>query len=427
MRETRTRRAGTSTPARRKGSDVRTAARPGPAAPRETLLHLQRTAGNEAVGTLIAGEPPAAAVPAVAAPAVVQRQDEPASAPVPDQQQTVRTVRIETDRGTRDNLTVPQAVAFLSDKADWTGNRIELMAGDHAALERAHDDHQVVAWFADVFGGFATMPELTIWERPRSAMASVRSALAAGDPSAAGGALQEADRAYQEARETYLTYKEAHFEGADNTITVLEGVIVVDAAVGAALTGGATLGASGTVLGGEATATVGASGLLTQAGAAGVVGMEGAALKDTGEQVAAGKPFNWTELAEQSAGGFAAGFLGALVSGPLKEMLAESCSGYVTEELMSDAEIEDMAKALGRETLERTFLQSQLKTFIIDKVAENAGEWLMGKPIELVTDELKKAGAEGKPPPEESDAVGRVAELAAPAVAGAFKQFLGVE
>ena len=126
MRETRTRRAGTSTPARRKGSDVRTAARPGPAAPRETLLHLQRTAGNEAVGTLIAGEPPAAAVPAVAAPAVVQRQDEPASAPVPDQQQTVRTVRIETDRGTRDNLTVPQAVAFLSDKADWTGNRIEL-------------------------------------------------------------------------------------------------------------------------------------------------------------------------------------------------------------------------------------------------------------------------------------------------------------
>lgn len=427
MRETRTRRAGAPAPARRMGAEARAAARPGSGAPSEALLHLHRTAGNEAVGALIAGEPLTGVGPAAAAPPMVQRQDAPAlPAPAPDQQ-TVTTVRIETDRGTRDNLTISQAVAFLSDKADWTSNRIELMAGDHAALKQVHDEHQVVAWFADVFGGFASMPELTIWDRPRSAMAAVRSALAAGDPSAAGSALQEADRAYQEARETYLTYREAHFEGADNTITVLKGVIVVDAAVGAALTGGATLGASSAVLGGEATATVGASGLLTQAGAAGVVGMEGAALKDTGEQVAAGQPFNWTELAEQSAGGFAAGFLGALVSGPLKEMLSESCSGYVTEELMSDAEIEDIAKALGRETLERSFLQSQLKTFIIDKVAEKAGEWLMGRPIELVTDELKKAGAEGNPPPGESDAVDRVAELAAPAVAAAFKHFLGVE
>jgi hypothetical protein len=51
----------------------------------------------------------------------------------------------------------------------------------------------------------------------------------------------------------------------------------------------------------------------------------------------------------------------------------------------------------------------------------------MGKPIELVTDELKKAGAEGKPPPEEQEAVGKVAELAAPAVAAAFKGALHVE
>jgi len=428
MRQTRTTRAGASAPARQKRVEPRVV----PALPAtggEALLHLHRTAGNQAVSALLTGDPAVADRAAAGPPPVVQRQDDPppaAQAP-DDQQQTVRTVRIETDRGTQDNLTVPQAIAFLSDKADWTSNRIELMAGDHAALKQVHDDHQVVAWFADVFGGFATMPELGIWDRPRAAMAAVRSALAGGDPAAAGGALQEADRAYQEARETYLTYKEAHFEGADNTITVLKGVIVVDAAVGAALTGGATLGASSAVLGGEATATVGASGLLTQAGAAGVVGMEGAALKDTGEQVAAGKPFNWTELAEQSAGGFASGFLGALVSGPLKDMLAESCSGYVTEELMSDAEIEDIAKALGKDTLERGFLQSQLKTFIIDQVADKAGEWLVGKPIDVVTEELKKAGAEGRPPPGEHDAVGKVAELAAPAVAAAFKSFLHVE
>lgn len=411
---------------------ARTAERPAPAAARRpgerTLIDLQRTAGNGAVGALIAGA-------AIAAPPVVQRDDTPPGAPPPggdgstppDQQQTVKIVSIETSQGRAENLTVPQAVAFLSDRADWTANRIEQMAGDHAALKQVHDDHQVVAWFADVFGGFATMPELAIWDRPRAAMAAVRGALAGGDPAAAVGALQEADSAYQEARETYLTYKEAHFEGADTTITVLEGVIVVDAAVGAALTGGATLGGASAVLGGEATATVGASGLLTQAGAAGVMGMEGAALEDTGDQTATGKPFNWTELAEQSAGGFAAGFLGALVSGPLKEMLAESCSGYVTEELMSDAEIEEIAKSLGRETLERSFLQSQVKTFIIDQVADRAGEWLMGKPIDLITEELKKSGEEGKPPPEEHEAVSRVAELASPAIAAAFKSFLHVE
>jgi len=416
VRQSRSERAIRSVPARPKRAEPGGVPVPERHPSSHALLDLQRRAGNQAVSALIAG-----------APAVQREEGDPPPAAPPDQQQTVKTVRIETDRGTRENLTIPQAVAFLSDKADWTGNRIELMAGDHAALKQVHDDNRTVAWFADVFGGFVTMPELSIWERPRAAMANVRSTLAAADPVAAGSALQEADRAYQEARETYLTYRESHFEGADNTITVLKGVIVVDAAVGAALSGGATLGASSAVLGGEATATVGASGLLTQAGAAGVLGMEGAALKDTGEQVATGKPFNWTELVEQSAGGFAAGFLGALVSGPLKEMLAESCSGYVTEELMSDAEIADIAKALGRETLERGFLQSELKTFIIDKVAEKAGEWLAGKPIELVTEELKKAGAEGKPPPEEHDAVGKVAELAAPAVAAAFKGALHVE
>jgi hypothetical protein len=416
VRETRTKRSEPAAPGRRKPAETARRPQAPPAGPGQALLQLQRTAGNQAVSALIAGE------------VAVQRDDGDAQpAPAPDQQQTVRTVRIDTDQGTRDNLSIPEAVAFLADKTDWTSNRIELMAGDHAALKRVHDDQAVVGWFADVFGGFVTMPELSIWDRPRAAIGNVRGALAAGDPAAAGTALQEADQLYQDAREIYLKYKEANFEGADNTITVLKGVIVVDAAVGAALTGGATLGASSAVLGGEATATVGASGLLTQAGAAGVVGMEGAALKDTGGQVAAGKQFNWTELAEQTAGGFAAGFLGAMISGPLKEMLAESCSGYVTEELMSDAELADIARALGRETLERSFLQSQLKAFIIDKIADKAGEWLAGKPIEVVTDELKKAGAEGTPPPEESDAVGRVAELAAPAVAAAFKSALNVE
>ena len=368
--------------------------------PAGLLLHLQRAAGNRAVTALI-GRPAAA----------VQRQDPPAADG--GQQQTMQLVTIETDRGTRKDLTTAQAIAFLSDKTDWTGNRVELMAGDHAALKQVHDDkfNRVAAWFSDVFAGFATMPDPAIWEAPRAAVARVRAALAAGDPVAAGTALQEADRAYQEARETYLTYKESHFEGADTTIAVLKAVIVVDAAVGAALTGGAAAG----------------SGLLGEAGAAGAVGAEGAALKDAGDQVAVGRPFNWTELAEQTAGGFASGFLGALVSGPLKEMLAESCSGYVTEELMSDAEIDEIARALGKDSLERTFLQSELEKFVIDQVADKAGEWLAGKPIEVVTDELKKAGAEGQPPPEEHEAVSRVAELAAPVIAAGFKRFLHVE
>jgi hypothetical protein len=111
-----------------------------------------------------------------------------------------------------------------------------------------------------------------------------------------------------------------------------------------------------------------------------------------------------------------------LVTGPLKEMLAESCSGYVTEELMSDAELEELARSMGVERLERDFLQSMLKRFIIDKVSERAGEWLMGTPIDAVVEALKKAGEEGRPPPSEGEAVDTVAGLAAKAVAAAFER-----
>src|SRR5215469_1247729 len=133
MRRTRTKRPAGPAPARRKeaGASARPAPAPAPARPREALLDLHRTAGNQAVGALIAGEMPAGAHRDPGAPPVAQRQDgdPPPSAdpptPAPDQQQTVRTVRIETDQGTQDNLTVAQAIAFLSDKTDWTSNRIE--------------------------------------------------------------------------------------------------------------------------------------------------------------------------------------------------------------------------------------------------------------------------------------------------------------
>src|SRR5258708_4076729 len=111
------------------------------------------------------------------------RRGAPPSAP--DRRQPGRR-RLDRRRGARGRRTGAQAIAFLSDKTDWTSNRIDLMAGDHAALKQVHDDHQVVAWFADVFGGFATMPELSIWDRPRAAIAGVRTALAAADPAAAG-------------------------------------------------------------------------------------------------------------------------------------------------------------------------------------------------------------------------------------------------
>ena len=347
--------------------------------------------------------------------AAVQRQE----SADPAQPATVPAVTIETDQGTLSNLPVAQALAVLADKIDWCGNRIELEAGDHDATARLHSGamgtwNEIGAAVSDVFGGFLSMPPLSIWDKPRADIAAARAAARAGDPVAAGAALRAAGESYQASREQYLTYKEGHFEGADNTITMLKAVILVDVAVGAA----------GTVLGGEATATVGASGLLTQAATAGVVGAEGAALKNTGEQAESGQPFNWTQLAVQTAGGFASGFLAALVSGPLKEMLAESCAGYVTEELMSDAELAELAETVGEEVLERGFLQSSLKRFVIDQVADHAGEWLMGKPIEMVTEELKKAGEEGRPPPSENRAVSVVAQLAAVPIAAAFKAAL---
>jgi hypothetical protein len=319
---------------------------------------------------------------------------------------------IDTDQGTA-NVPIPEAIAYLSNQADWTSNRIELMWGDHSALLQVRDATTldwVVSGVADVFGGFLTMPDLHIWDRALDAIIAVRGALAATDPAAAGAALKEANSAYQGARRTYLTYKEGHLEGADTTITVLRDVIVVDAAVGevgvAVMTGGASM--------------------LTQVGAAGGMGAETGLLKNWGEQAAEGKSFNWTELAEQTVAGFASGFLSAMVSGPLKEMLQESCSGYVTEELMSEADLEEIRVALGADRIERSFLQSSLKKFLIEQGTDQAGKWLAGKPIEVVAEQMKRSASEGKPPPDETSSVDTAAKVAAPAIAQAFKVALNV-
>lgn len=316
-----------------------------------------------------------------------------------------QTVSIETDQGKQD-MPLPQALAYLQTQIARSGTKIDLMAGELDAMKKQRDDSiltSVIGSIADVMGGFLSMPEPTIWDKPKASIAAAKAAVAASDPHAAGEALKAANEAYQESREKYLTFKEGNFEGADNTITVLKAVIVVDTAVATVATGGA------------------ASGLVTEALVAGGVGAGGAALTDVADQVATGKPFDWAELAAKTGGGFATGFLGALVSGPLKDMLSESCSGYVTEELMSDADLADLAKSMGVEKVERDFLQSQLKKFIIDKVSEKASEWFIGTPIDMVTDQMKKSSAEGGAPPDETSAVGTVAKYAAPMIAAAFK------
>jgi len=315
-----------------------------------------------------------------------------------------QTVRFETDQG-RQDLPPPQALTFLQDNIEISSNKIDLMAGENAELKKQRDDSiltSVIGSVADVMGGLLTMPDPSIWDTPKASIKAAKAAVAAGDARAAGEALKAANDAYQDCRKRYLTYKEGNFEGADNTIIGLKAVIIVDTAIATAATGGA------------------ASGVMTGALAAGGAGAGGAALADAADQLATGKSFDWAELAEQTAGGLASGFLGALISGPLKEMLSESCSEYVTEELMSEEDLADLAKSLGVEKLERDFLQSQLKRFIIDEVADKAGEWLMGKPIEMVTEEMKKSSAEGKAPPDEASAVLTVAKYAAPLIAAAF-------
>jgi hypothetical protein len=344
-------------------------------------------------------------------------------------QAPVQMVKVETDEGEQE-MPKPQALAYLQDKIEWSSNKIDLMAGENATLKQQRDHsilNSVVGSVADVLGGFLSMPDPSAWDQPKASIAAAKAAISAGDPVTAGNALIEANTSYRKCEADYLTYKDGNLSGADNAITVLKAVILVDTTIGAALTGGATIGAAGALVGGEATATVGASGLLTQAVIAGGVGAEGGAFADLRSQVATGKPWNWAELLEKTGGGFAAGLLGALLSGPLKEMLSESCSGYVSEELMSDADIADIAKSMGVEKLERSFLQSQLKTFVIDKVSEKAGEWLMGKPIDMVTDAIAKSAEGGGAPPDQASAVDTVAEYAAPLIAAAFKASLSSE
>ncbi len=436
-----------------------------------SLLRMQRVAGNAALARLLQREGEGGGAGGGApggAPA-------PGAAPGPGGEAapggaSQQNVKIVTDQGEQE-LPIPQAVAFISNKVDFTDNKVNLMAGEHEMLKKQREDSiatSVIGAIADVFAGFQSMPDVSIWSKPKQAVAAARTAIAASDPVAAGNSLKEANDSYQDALKEYLTYKEGNFQGADTTISVLKAIILVDAAVGAALSGGATVGAGAAVAGGEAgaaggtaaavaggeaaaaggtaaaaaggtaaaaggtaaaggaaaggtAATVGASGAVTQAVVAGAVGAEGAAIGDVGSQVAGGKPFDWAELAEKTGAGFASGFLAACVSGPLKAMLSESCSGYVTEELMSDADLAEIAKSLGVEKIERDFLQSQLKQYIIGKVAQEAGKWLIGKPIEMVVQQMQQSSTAGGAPPDAPTAVDTAAKVAAPLIAAAFK------
>jgi Domain of unknown function (DUF4157) len=339
-------------------------------------------------------------------------------------QAPAQMVKIVTNEGEQE-VSKPQALAYLQNKIEWSSNKIDLMAGENAMLKQQRTDillDSAMGWVSDVIGGFLSMPDPSMWDQPKASIAAARAAVSAGDPGAAGTALKAANEAYKECEEAYLTYKDGNLSGADNTITVLKDVIAVDAFVGTLASGFTTIGAVG-ALTGEA-ATVGASGLVTQAAVAGAVKAEGEALTDLGDQAATSKPWNWAELLEKTGGGFTAGFLAALVSGPLKEMLSESCSGYVSEELMSDADVADIAKSLGVETLERNFLQSTLKKFILEYVTDQAGDWLMGKPIDMVIEAMTKSAQEGAAPPDQASAVNIVARYAAPVIAAAFKASL---
>lgn len=334
-------------------------------------------------------------------------------------------VRIETDQGDQ-CLPKARALTFLQNKIDFTTNKINLMQGENEQLKKQRDDsvlNSVFGSISDVMGGFLQMPDPGIWDEAYHAATAAAAAVASGDPKAAGDALKHANDLYQDCRKTYLTWKEGNFEGADNTITVLKAVIAIDAAAAAALTGGASLGAASALVGGEAAATVGASSVLTEAAVTGAVGMETAAISDWGSQAASDKPFNWAELAEKTGAGFASGFLGACISGPLKQMLSESCSGYVTEELMSGAELKEIEETVGHE-VERDFLQSDLKRFIIDKATDKIGDLLAGKPIDAVVDKMTESSKEGGNPLSAQEAVDTAAKAVTPQVADAYKQDL---
>jgi hypothetical protein len=229
-------------------------------------------------------------------------------------------------------------------------------------------------------------------------------AIGAGDPVGAGGDLAAAQRAYQEAFEKYEKYKDANFEGADTAVGVLKAVIVVDVAVGAALTGGAELGVLAPLAEGSATAatTVEGAGILTNAVATGAMGAEGAAITDAGDQMDRSKPFDWLELVGQSAGGFVGGFTSALISGPLKEMFTSRLTAVLSEKL---------ADVLG---VEVAVLEERVEKWLVEFGLDKIGELAAGKPMEYVLEELRKKARGGEPVPEPEEAVTKTVEQVAP-------------
>jgi hypothetical protein len=413
----------------------------------QSMIAMQRAVGN------------AASVAQITGVRALQRDDASGTSDAPPQSsdpaQTTstpaQTAQISSSEGEQ-SLPTDAARAYLANKIEVSANLIDLMAGENATLQKQRDDSilmSVVGSVADVAGGFLTMPDPSLWAPARERIDDARGAIASGDLVAAGVALDSANDLFNTAQTTYLTYKNGNVDGAKNVISGLKVVIIADVAVGAALTGGASLAATGAVAGeaavgtaaatatteaagaavagAEATTavagaeaataagTVGEASLGTQAVANAAMGAEGAALKDAGEQADAGH-WNWSEFLVKTGGGFASGLLAACVSGPLKDMLQESCASRITEELMSDAEI--AALGIGRDAL-----QSELRTWMVDTWADKAGEWLIGKPIDAVTDAATASAATGDTPPTQAGAIESIAGWAYAPIADAFKAF----
>lgn len=303
-------------------------------------------------------------------------------------EQRVPVYQIKMSDHTTGFLPEQAALQILQDHFQLVTRQVEFYAGWHAELKKVHDDQAFVAWVSDVFGG-VSFPDITMWDEPRGLLASANASIASRDVLSAESNLERADKSKEACKRIFLEYKEGTISGAETTVTVLQGILVADAIVGTALTGGAELGALAPLVGGAtAETTVAGTGIVGSALAAGGMGTTVAASQDIGKQggemiYGDRKEFDWTELLAKSVGGFASGFLSGLLSGALTPIFRNYMGSYLSDAI-SDAELEAMG-------IERQAFLTLGQKFITKLLAGQIANLTLAAPVNYVAEQIAES------------------------------------
>ena len=269
------------------GRSTSTGPRPtGPATPAEHLLHLQRTAGNGAVSSLVVSRKVEAWTPPVKPKDVLARLDP----------------------------RVPVLKATLQKAAYVIGAHSNIIKQAQADYVKENTG-SAVTWVSEKMGG-AELPDTKVYDHVIMLVKAAQNALLYDDVKLAAQFLELAERHHNESAAAWRKFIDDAIGGAGTAITSLEITRDVSFAVAGTIATGGLVGAAG----------VGATSVTALGIGAGVAGA-GKVIEQTATQLSAvhlakiKKQVDPFEILEEGGKSAVSSFVGGLIAGPLGDRI----------------------------------------------------------------------------------------------------------